>query len=75
MSRIKIKYLIVWRGSTSAQLEIDLQKRTDEWLDENKNFNIIDVKISSLNDCLISVITYYESTKRDLILEKEIKKQ
>ena len=72
---MKIKYLIVWRGSTSAQLEIDLQKRTDEWLDENKNFNIIDVKISSLNDCLISVITYYESTKRDLILEKEIKKQ
>ena len=65
MTRVKIKYIFAYDDF--------IQEKTDNWLEENKNFHVVDVKVSGMGSNtskLASVITYYESTKRDLMIEK-----
>lgn len=72
MNDIKIKYISCYCTS-SITLEILLQERHDEFVNNNPNIKLIDVKPSISGDRALLVIKYYESQKRDLMLEKQIK--
>ena len=75
MSRIKLKIFSAWDTSPNGRAR-SLQKSVDAWTDDNPNFQILDSDISmgGENEVMMT-IKYYESIKRDLLLEKEIKLQ
>jgi hypothetical protein len=72
-SRIKIKVLGCSSNGYIYETTSSLQKDVDKWLESNPHFHIIDASTSLNNDMAIMTIKYYESIKRDLLLEKEIK--
>ena len=74
MTRIKVKYFVVYKSGSSDKFAKDLQDGVDNWLEENKNFHIVDVKVCPLSKYdAVNTITYYESVKRNLMIEKEYK--
>lgn len=75
MSRIKLKIFSAWDSSPFSRAR-SLQKSVDAWTDDNPNFQILDsdITMGGENEVMMT-IKYYESIKRDLLLEKEIKLQ
>ena len=74
MSRVKLKIFGTYAESLSNTVEI-LQTKVNKWEESNPKYQILDSDITMSEHKVIMIVKYYESIKRDLLLEKEIENQ
>ena len=74
MSRVKLKIFGTYSESLSNIVE-SLQTRVNKWEESNPKYQILDSDITMSEHKVIMIVKYYESIKRDLLLEKEIENQ